>query len=576
MTEFAEVAGTTSLTAPVASGICMMESPCSVMNWFPAFETLLQLGASACTDFTLHCLSAGAHPTFVFALLAWFASRVDWMTSLRSLPLFASRPCGLLQTVRSQVSGQCTRHRTGRNKREKSFALRVATFNARSLLEAGKLLFVARKIALAEIDVLCVQESRFRDSFCLSSIEGYQLCTVPAEASRGGLLVMIRDRPGLSLHEHQRCSQRVLRVSIKANGMLYHILDAHAPTEEDTDEAHREFGEDLLRAVRAVHNHGKTLICVDLNAKLRGVPGEFAGPLAASSCRYLAAHRQPVIESLDKLGFRAMNTYIGPEQGYTWKHPSGQLQQIDFLCACSASAPLVTELHLEPWGLLDLQTTSDHRVVVMTLECGVVIKPTVQPKKCTFISDEHYDQFVQEMQNHPPAAWDGSSPPAQYVSHLMEELRTRIAATKPSRTPRKPWISPRTWSCMELLNKYRKLLSALHRGDSAALSQLAEAIVHHDGEKFFPAEESDAIAGCVSAIKSLSAVKKRLIKSDRKVWLQGLCEQVQGRADSHDLHNFHKTVRQLCRSVKGKSGLRLMDDDGVLVDDTAKVDHMWH
>eukprot|EP00971_Amphidinium_carterae_P027746 547073-Amphidinium_carterae.1 len=146
----------------------------------------------------------------------------------------------------------------------------------------------------------------------------------------------------------------------------------------------------------------------------------------------------------------------------------------------------------------------------------------------------------------------------------MKELHACIAETKPSRTPRKPWISQRTWSCMELLNKYRKLLSALHRGDSAALSRLAAAIVHHDGERFFPAEESDAIAGCTSAIKSLGAIKKRLIKTDRKVWLQGLCERVQGRADSHDLHNFHKTIRQLCRSVKSRKGLRLIDDDGVL------------
>eukprot|EP00971_Amphidinium_carterae_P341124 6479771-Amphidinium_carterae.1 len=578
MREFAEVMDIdiASMTAPVASYVCMMESPVSVINWYPAFETVLQLGTSACTDFMLHCLSSGAPPTFVYALLSWLASRVDWTTSLLSPHPSISRPCGLLQTVRSQVFSQCARHRTGRNKREKSFALRVATFNARSLLEPGKLLFVAKKLALADIDILCVQESRFRDSFSLTSIEGYQLCTMPAEASRGGLLVMVKDRAGLTLHEHQRCSQRVLRVSVKANGMLFHILDAHAPTEEDIAEAHSEFGEDLLRAVRAVHNHGKTLICVDLNAKLRGVPGEFAGPLAASSCRYLAAHRQLVIESLDKLSFRAMNTYLGPEKGYTWKHPSGQLQQIDFICACPHSAPLVTELHLEPWGLLDLQTTSDHRMVTLTLECGVVVKPAVQPKKCSFVSDEHFDLFAQRMQSHPPAPWDGSSPPAQYVSHLMQEMQVCIAETKPSRTPRKPWISQRTWSCMELLNKYRKLLSALHRGDSAALSQLAAAIVHHDGEKFFPADESDAIAGCISAIKSLGAIKKRLIKADRKVWLQGLCERVQGRADSHDLHNFHKTIRQLCRSAKTRKGLRLMDDDGVLVDDADKVDHMWH
>eukprot|EP00971_Amphidinium_carterae_P265894 5274536-Amphidinium_carterae.1 len=260
----------------------------------------------------------------------------------------------------------------------------------------------------------------------------------------------------------------------------------------------------------------------------------------------------------------------------TWKHPSGHLQQIDFLCACSASVALVKELHLEPWGFLDLQTTSDHRMVSMELECGVGVKPKSCSKPCRFVSDEHYDLFAQALSTSPPMPWDGSTPAVDYVNHLMVDMQTKIKETLPKRSPRKAWISPRTWSFMELLNKYRKLLSGLQRGDTTALPQLARAIIQHDGEKFFPAGDVDATAGCISAIRTLSAVKKRLIRADRKSWLQSLCDRVQGRADAHDLHNFHKTIRQICRSDKGRKGLRLMDNDGVLIDDRDKVNSMWH
>eukprot|EP00971_Amphidinium_carterae_P191659 3803166-Amphidinium_carterae.2 len=575
MNEFNTAVVAAPRMASMASDFCMTESLVSVRNFYPPFERLLQLGTSACTDFMLHCLSTGAPPTFVFALTAWGANQADPHTSSHS-PLPPPVSCRLLHAVQQHQSDGPVHHRPGRLRRERQFALRVSTFNARSLLEPGKLLFVAKKLAGADIDILCVQESRFRDSFSLSSIEGYQLCTVLADATRGGLLVMIRDKPGLTLLEQHACSARVLRATVKANGMIFHVLNAHAPTEEDAEAEHQLFGEQLLQAVQSVQGTGKTIIGVDLNAKLRGVQGDFSGPLAASSCRYLAAHRQPLLESLDALGFKAMNTHLGPEKGYTWKHPSGSLQQIDFLCACSASAPLVTELHLEPWGMLDLQTTSDHRMVSMTLECGVAVKAKERLGASNFVSDEHFDQFARSLQSSPPVEWDEASSPTEYIDRFMEDMQDRIRASRPLRTPRKPWISAGTWSVMELLNKYRKLLSGLCRGDASALPQLAEAIIQHEGEQFFPSGDADAISGCASAIRSLSAVKKRMIRADRKSWLDELCKKVQGRADSHDLHNFHKTIRQLCHSAKSRKGLRLIDEHGVLVDDPCRVNCMWH
>eukprot|EP00971_Amphidinium_carterae_P190890 3787983-Amphidinium_carterae.1 len=144
------------------------------------------------------------------------------------------------------------------------------------------------------------------------------------------VLSMVRVRPGLELIEHEVVCPRVLRVALRVNGLLLQLFDAHAPTEEDTQDAHDSFATALGSAVSSVCGRGRTLIGVDLNARLLGIESTFVGPLAASSCKHLAIHRRPLIDDLAARGFKAVNTYLGPQDGVTWKHPTGQLYQIDF------------------------------------------------------------------------------------------------------------------------------------------------------------------------------------------------------------------------------------------------------
>eukprot|EP00971_Amphidinium_carterae_P333048 6467548-Amphidinium_carterae.1 len=69
---------------------------------------------------------------------------------------------------------------------------------------------------------------------------------------------------------------------------------------------------------------------------------------------------------------------------------------------------------------------------------------------------------------------------------------------------------------------------------------------------------------------------KRLLRADRKQWLNSLAEKVQQGASDRDLHAFHKMVKVMCRSSLGRKGLRLMNAAGTMVDDEEQVSRMWH
>eukprot|EP00971_Amphidinium_carterae_P301059 5981909-Amphidinium_carterae.3 len=145
------------------------------------------------------------------------------------------------------VRGPFRAQRAGSN-----FGLAVSSFNAKSLLEPGKLVFFAKQLEQLDIDIACVQESRFRDTHHLERVQNYHICSAAAEPHRGGLLVLVRERSGLVVLEHEVVSPRVLRVSIRANSLLLHVLAAHAPTEEPLEEEHTAFAAEMITAIKKI------------------------------------------------------------------------------------------------------------------------------------------------------------------------------------------------------------------------------------------------------------------------------------------------------------------------------------
>eukprot|EP00971_Amphidinium_carterae_P283387 5626062-Amphidinium_carterae.1 len=163
------------------------------------------------------------------------------------------------------------------------------------------------------------------------------------------------------------------------------------------------------------------------------------------------------------------------------------------------------------------------------------------------------------------------------MASVIEHAQSLIDDSKPvAKAPRKPWVSDRSWNFMELLNKYRRLLAALHCDDHKAAVGAARNLIAHSGETYFPTGEQDAISGCLAAIKVLTATKRRLLREDRRRWVDEQSERADKFDSDRDARNFHVTVKQLCRNYQQRHGSRLLAPEGELVMEKSKVSAMWH
>eukprot|EP00971_Amphidinium_carterae_P349659 6491138-Amphidinium_carterae.1 len=512
---------------------------------------------------TLHALSTIALDC------AWVSTipALPWSTADMSLPspLLDCGQCGtgltisspsecfsskLLSAVRQQRK-RGTSHRGGtrrsRMKRAEHFLLTCSTFNSRSLLEQGKILFVTRQLAARDLDVLCVQETRLRDVLQMDTvIEWLQALPIACRT-----------------FTRRRChGPRVLRVSIRANGMLLHIISAHAPIEEDSEYAHQTFADFLVEAISKLEV-GKVLIGCDLNAKLAGLELSLVGCAALSTCRWGAAHRIHLLRALDARGMKALNTMHSEPTDFTWRHANGTLSQIDFIMVDEVLVARVVRVYVEAWGIMDLSTTSDHRMVSVQFELGLKVNGPRQAAAIRrFRTEGHYAQFVSRVRAGSLPLWNLAEPAEVYITELMQKVCDLIEETAPVAAPRQPWISQCSWDLMCLLNKYRRLLGALVRGERLLAP-------------FYPTEATEAIQGCREAIASIGKRIKRCLRADRRSWIDSKCQQLRLYGDSHDSRSLHRTVRQLCKSGASRAGRRMLAPDGSIAVDKTRLDGVW-
>eukprot|EP00971_Amphidinium_carterae_P299126 5942609-Amphidinium_carterae.3 len=477
---------------------------------------------------------------------------------------------------RARKPGGSHRRSQRTSKSAKEFSLKITTFNARSMQEPGKLNFMAEQLQKLETDIMMVQETRFRDSFVLDSIGSFDLFTVPAEPHRGGLMILIRQRKGIKVIEHTSPCSRLLRVSASINGELLHFVCAHAPTMESPSPLHEQFEADTRACLAQLKGVGHIVMGVDLNARLRGLCSSVVGPKALSLCPHGALHIHPLLHVLEQHHLSTMNTYICADDAFTWEHNSGSLHQIDFLIVSGFIMAKVVSTFNEEWATFDLATSSDHCAVSAIINLDTSTATKQRTSQTRFADDLHFGRFASEVEQGALNSWDGTEDPGRFVSGLVSKAAELIVDLKPNtKKPRKPWIQDATWSYLWLLNKYRRLLTALYRDDRAQMRTVALAILTHGAEAYFPSGQTDAVSGCQEAIRLLRKVTKRLLRADRQAWFAAACHTISEDASSHATRQLHSTIRALCRQRGPRPGSRLLDPSGVVISDPGRVQAMW-
>ncbi|KAI5106601.1 hypothetical protein C0J45_4298 [Silurus meridionalis] len=93
----------------------------------------------------------------------------------------------------------------------------------------GKGREVAYMMERRKVDMLCVQETKWKGSKARNIGGGFKLFYHGVDGKRNGVGVILKEEYSKSVVEVKRVSDRVMIVKVEVEGMMINVISAHAP-----------------------------------------------------------------------------------------------------------------------------------------------------------------------------------------------------------------------------------------------------------------------------------------------------------------------------------------------------------
>uniref|UniRef100_A0A8D8X0K2 Craniofacial development protein 2 n=1 Tax=Cacopsylla melanoneura TaxID=428564 RepID=A0A8D8X0K2_9HEMI len=280
--------------------------------------------------------------------------------------------------------------------------LKLATWNVRTLLQAGKMQEVANEMIKYKLDVIALQEIRWQGQGKIDKKE-YSLIYSGPEKRNGqlgtGFIVnkTVRD----SIMEYCNVNDRICKIRLKGNFRNISIISVHAPTEEKSEEEKETFYDELDRTVSQVPKYDITLIMGDFNAQIGNKENqeEVAGRYSLHEYNndngdYLTEFAARTKLYIRSTSFPHKRIHLG-----TWKIPGkNEFNQIDHVLISKRHYSSITNVRAYRGPNID----SDHYLVKVVLRERLSViqnmKRTRQMKwnTCKLKTDENMLNLYQE------------------------------------------------------------------------------------------------------------------------------------------------------------------------------------
>ena len=145
----------------------------------------------------------------------------------------------------------------------KRLELKVGTLNVGTM--TGKSRELADAMERRKVDVLCVQETRWKGEKARCIGEGCKLWYNGSNNKRNGLWIVLRRDLVNRVVEVKKISDRLMTMKLEIDGMLINIVSAYA-AQVGCDEEKAAFWADLEEVVERVPGDERLVIGADLNA----------------------------------------------------------------------------------------------------------------------------------------------------------------------------------------------------------------------------------------------------------------------------------------------------------------------
>ncbi|KAK3552958.1 hypothetical protein QTP86_029620 [Hemibagrus guttatus] len=257
------------------------------------------------------------------------------------------------------------RVRRQREKRKgKSVGLRIGTLNVGTMTGKGREL--ADMMERRKVDILCVQETRWKGSKARSIGAGFKLFYYGVDSKRNGVGVVLKEEFVRNVQEVKRVSDRVMSLKLEIEGVMLNVVSGYAPQVGCELEEKERFWSELDEVMESIPTGERVVIGADFNGHVgEGNTGdeEVMGKFGVKE-RNLEG--QMVVDFAKRMDMGVVNTYFQKREEHRVTYKSGgRRTQVDYILCRRGNLKEISDCKV----VVGESVARQHRMVVcrMTL-----------------------------------------------------------------------------------------------------------------------------------------------------------------------------------------------------------------
>ncbi|KAK3544356.1 hypothetical protein QTP86_009061 [Hemibagrus guttatus] len=266
------------------------------------------------------------------------------------------------------VGGRSRGGRRVRRQREKrkgkSVGLRIGTLNVGTMTGKGREL--ADMMERRKVDILCVQETRWKGSKARSIGAGFKLFYYGVDSKRNGVGVVLKEEFVRNVLEVKRVSDRVMSLKLEIEGVMLNVVSGYAPQVGCELEEKERFWSELDEVMESIPTGERVVIGADFNGHVgEGNTGdeEVMGKFGVKE-RNLEG--QMVVDFAKRMDMGVVNTYFQKREEHRVTYKSGgRRTQVDYILCRRGNLKEISDCKV----VVGESVARQHRMVVcrMTL-----------------------------------------------------------------------------------------------------------------------------------------------------------------------------------------------------------------
>ena len=245
----------------------------------------------------------------------------------------------------------------------------MGTLNIGTMTGKGREL--ADMIEQRNVDILCLQETKWKGSKARNIGGGCKMFYNGADGRKNGIGIVVREELAESVLEVKRVSDRLMAMKLEVNGSILNIVSAYAPKVNNIMEEKNDFWEDLDGLIKSISAEERIVLGADLNGHVgKGNIGdeEIIGRYGAETKNKKGLM---VVDFGKRMDLVIVNTEHRDEHRVTYKS-GGKSTQVDYVMCRRRNLKEMCDCKV----ILNECVAKQHRMVVCKIEKKV--KPKIR------------------------------------------------------------------------------------------------------------------------------------------------------------------------------------------------------